>query len=187
MRDYGPWKIRATATVYRDPWVAVTKDDVIRPDGEPGTYTVVHIKPGVSVLAVDTERVCHLTDEFHYAIGRHSLEVVSGGIEPDEDPQEAARRELQEEIGIEADRWTPLGLVDPFTSPMHSPTRLYLAQELQFVAAAPEGTERIRRVAVPLDEAVAMVMDGRITHAPSAVLILKAARVLLGEGLGVGE
>ena len=177
-RQYGPWTIHSTDTVYTDPWVRVTKDQVTRPDGKPGTYTVVHIKPGVSVLPVDDTGVCHLTDEFHYAVGRHSLEVVSGGIEPDEPPLEAARRELQEEIGIAADRWTHLGILDPFTSPMASPVQLYLAEGLRFVESSPEGTEQIRRVEVPLEEAVRVVMEGRITHSATVALILKAARFL---------
>lgn len=178
MHRHGPWQILSTETVYSDPWVRVVKDQVIRPDGQPGTYTVVHIKPGVSVLAADCDGFVYLTDEFHYGIGRHSLECVSGGIEEDEDALEGARRELQEEIGIEAATWRHLGVADPFTSPLASPTQLYLAQGLTFVEAAPEGTEQIRRVRLPLTEAVEMVMDSRITHAPSAALILKAARIL---------
>ena len=77
------------------------KDDVIRPDGRNGTHTVVRIKPGVSVLAIDSDRHVHLTDEFHYAIGRHSLEAVSGGTEPGETSLETAQRELREELGID--------------------------------------------------------------------------------------
>ena len=178
MHRHGPWQILSTEMVYSDPWVRVVKDQVIRPDGHPGTYTVVHIKPGVCVLAADCDGFVYLTDEFHYGIGRHSLECVSGGIEEDEDPLEGARRELQEEIGIEAATWRHLGVADPFTSPLASPTQLYLAQGLTFVDAAPEGTEQIRRVRLPFTEAVEMAMDSRITHAPSTTLILKAARIL---------
>ena len=55
---------------------------------------------------------------------------------------------------------------------------LFLAQELRQVEASPEGTETIRRVRVPFEKAVEMVMASEITHAPSCVLILKAARHL---------
>jgi ADP-ribose pyrophosphatase len=177
MKEHGPWKIRATRAIHRDPWVTVTQDDVIRPDGNPGTYTVVRVLFGVSVLAVDADGHAHLTEEFRYAIGRQSLEVASGGCDVGEEPLATAQRELREELGIEASEWTHLGFVDPFTSMLLSPTHLFLARGLRFGAPRHEGTEQIRRVRLPLAEAVAAVMDGRITHAPSCVLILKAAHL----------
>lgn len=103
---------------------------------------------------------------------------MSGGIEPDEEPLLTANRELQEELGIEADGWTDLGIVDPFTANVVSPTRLYLARKLTFGDHAPEGTEQIRCLKMPLTEAVHRIMTGEITHGPSCVLILKAAFLL---------
>lgn len=176
--QHGPWTIETTRDVYADPWLSVRCDKVTRPDGKPGTHSVVTIKPGVSVLACDSERHVYLTDEFHYAIGRNSLEVVSGGIDEGETPEEAARRELREELGIEAETLTPLGTVDPFTSSLVSPTKLFLATKLRFGPSDPEGTEQIRMVKVPLSEAVQMALDSRITHAPSCVVILKSERLL---------
>jgi ADP-ribose pyrophosphatase len=181
MREHGPWTIHTTREVYRDPWLTVTRDEVTRPDGRPGTFCVVHIQPGVSVLPLDAEGDVHLTEEFHYAVGRRTLEVVSGGRDPGEDALAAAKRELKEELGIEADDWTDLGVVDPFTSMLLSPTRLFLARGLRFGEHDREGTEQIHPVRLPLAEAVAAVMDGRITHAPSCTLILKAERWLRAE------
>lgn len=173
MHRHGPWTIVASRVVYQDPWLTVRKDDVIRPDGKPGTHSVVAIRQGVTVLAMDADRQVYLTEEFHYGVGRVTLEGVSGGGEMGESAEETARRELGEELGIAARRWTDLGVVDPFTTNVVSPARLFLAQELSHGASAPEGTELIRCVRVALDEAVAMVFDGRITHAPTCVAILK--------------
>lgn len=174
MTPHGPWTIVDSREIYRDRWIALRKDDVIRPDGQPGTHCVVHLKPGVSVLALDEDRHVYLTDEFHYGIGRNCLEAVSGGIEPGEDPLLAGQRELQEELGITATNWEPLGVVDPFTTVVVSPTTLYLARGLSWGETNQEGTEQIRCVRLPFDEAVEMVLDGRISHAPTCVLILKA-------------
>jgi ADP-ribose pyrophosphatase len=179
MKAHGPWQIVASHAVYRDPWIALRKDDVIRPDGQTGTYSVVDLKPGVCVLAFDHGFV-YLTEEFHYGVGRDTIEAVSGGIEPGEDAQDTAQRELREELGIEAAQWLDWGMVDPFTASVVSPTRLYLARGLQFVEPNLEGTELIRRARMSLTEAVRMVMGSEITHAPSCVLILKA-RLLLEE------
>ncbi len=178
MRQHGPWQIRSTGEVYRDPWIDVQRDEVLRPDGLPGSHVVVRIKPGVAVLALDSAGNVHLTEEFHYAVGCVGLEVVSGGCEPGEDPLETARRELAEELGIRAERWTDLGTVDPFTSIVVSPTRLFLARELTFGQTDCEGTEQIVRRILPLAAAVEAVLASRITHAPSCVTILKAQWLL---------
>lgn len=181
MRDHGPWKIRGTQTVYRDPWIDLRRDDVIRPDGLEGTHCVLSMKAGVSVLPVDSDGFVYLTDEFHYGVGRDSLEVVSGGIEPEEDPELAALRELREELGIEARTIEFLTEVDPFTTIVVSPTRLYLATDLSFHQARPDGTEQIRCVRMLLLDAVAAVLSGQITHAPSCLAILLSERRLSAE------
>jgi ADP-ribose pyrophosphatase len=173
MTERGPWKIVRTREIYRDPWTAVQIDDVIRPDGKPGVHSIIHIKPGVCVLAIDAERIVYLTEEFHYAVGRVTIEAVSGGCEVGEEPLTTAQRELREELGIVAGKWTDLGLVDPFTTNVVSPTRLYLAEELTFVETAHEGTELIRCFRRPLDEALRMLAAGQITHAPTCVALLK--------------
>ncbi len=178
-REHGPWQILSRREVYRDPWIDVTRDEVIRPDGQNGSHCIVRLKAGVSVLAVDDAGVAYLTEEFHYAVGRVTLEAVSGGIDAGESAEAAAHRELQEELGIVADQWHDLGVVDPFTSVVLSPTRLFVARQLRFGATALEGTERIRCAKLPFADAVQMACDGRITHGPSCVLILKA-RLLLG-------
>ncbi len=173
-KQHGPWQIVESNVVYNDPWIHVRKDDVIRPDGLPGTHSVVDLKPGVCVLALDDDNNAYLTEEFHYGVGRVTIEAVSGGIELDESPAVCAKRELQEELGIKAADWTEMGLVDPFTASVVSPTRLYLAQDLSFGESAPDGTEQIRCVKMPLRDALKMVVASEITHGPSCVLILKA-------------
>jgi ADP-ribose pyrophosphatase len=173
MREHGPWKIKLTEQMYSDPWVQLFRDQVIRPDGLPGTYATVLITPGVCVIAVDEDWNVHLTREFHYAVGRVTIEGVSGGIEPNEEPLAAAKRELAEELGIEAEKWTHFGSSDPFTAAVRSPVQLYIAQQLSFCEKAPEGTERIEHVVMSLDEAVQAVRDGVITHAPTCVALLR--------------
>lgn len=175
-RQHGPWQILSSRQCYGDPWVNVRRDEVIRPDGLRGTYCVIDLKPGVSVLAQDDDGDVYLTQEFHYGVGRVTLEVVSGGIEPGEDPLATAQRELQEEIGVRARQWIDLGVCDPFTANVVSPTRLFLARELAVGVAMPDGSERIERVKLPLSDAVDKVLTSEITHAPSCLVILKAAR-----------
>jgi ADP-ribose pyrophosphatase len=177
-QPHGPWQILARRSVYRDAWIEVDCDEVIRPDGAPGTHSIVRLLRGISVLPVDDAGMVYLTEEFHYGVGRETIEVVSGGIEAGEDALAAAKRELAEELGITAGEWLDLGVCDPLTTIVVSPTRLFLARQLNFGRTTLEGTEQIRCRAVALDEAVKMVLDSRITHGPSCVLILKARHVL---------
>ena len=174
IRRKGPWTVEGSAEVYRTPWVEVAEDKVIGPDGTRGVFTTVRMRPGVSVLALDEDGFAHLTVEYRYAVERESVEVVSGGIDEGETPLAAARRELREELGITAREWSDLGAVDPFTSVVLSPARLFLARALTHAGHEREGTEVIRALRAPLPEAVRMVTVGEITHGPSCVLILKA-------------
>ena len=172
-RVKGPWLVEGTLKAYTSAWLELCEDQVIRPDGQKGSFATVKLKPGVSVLAVDDARDCYLTSEYRYAIERESVEVVSGGIEADETALAAAQRELREEVGVEATQWVDLGLVDPLTSIVNSPARLFLARGLSFVKSEHESTEIIRVVKLNLSEVVRMVLKSQITHGPSSVLILK--------------
>lgn len=176
--NFGPWTIVQRNEVYRDAWMTVRMDNVIRPDGQPGTYSTVRIKPGVCVIPIADDGTCYLTKEFHYAVGRDTIEGISGGIEEGETPEVAAARELEEEVGIVAGRLLPLGVVDPLTAALASPTKMFLASELRFTKTNMESTERIERVEMPFSEVLRMVMENEITHAPSCVAILKASLVL---------
>jgi ADP-ribose pyrophosphatase len=173
MQAHGPWQIAERHQVYLDPWIQVTKDDVVRPDGTPGTYSVVQLKAGVCVIALGEDGQVHLTEEFHYGVGRVTLEGVSGGIEAGETAEVAARRELSEELGIMATQLRDLGTVVPFTASVVSPTRLFVAEGLTFGPPSPDATEVIQHVTMSFAETVAAVMDSRITHGPTCVLLLK--------------
>jgi ADP-ribose pyrophosphatase len=161
--------------------VSLRVDSVILPKGTPDTFEYVEIKNGASTLAMEENGDVWLVREWKYAIDRPSLEVVSGGIEPGEEPLAAAKRELREEAGLAAERWTPMGFVDPFTTMLRCPNHLFLAQGLTQVEHDPEEAEIIERVRMPIAEAVEMVMRSEITHGSSCVAILKAAAIVGGQ------
>jgi ADP-ribose pyrophosphatase len=174
LESHGPWQIVRRNDIYEDAWMQVWMDNVLRPDGQPGTYSTVRIKPGVCVIPVAADGTCYLTKEFHYAVGRDTLEGISGGIETGETAEDAAARELQEEVGILADRFRCLGVVDPLTAALSSPTAIFLATDLRFTDTKLETTEIIERVAFPFEQIVEMVLRSEITHGPTCVAILKA-------------
>jgi 8-oxo-dGTP pyrophosphatase MutT (NUDIX family) len=179
MRAHGPWVIEETVQKYTNQFLTLREDRVKTPDGAPGSYATVSLKPGVAVLPVTGLGEVHLTRQFRYAIGRESVEAASGGVDNDEDPLDSAKRELREELGIVADEWADLGLIDADTSIVRGPCRLFVARALRMTEKDEDSTESIERLTLPMEAAVEMVMDGGITHAPSCVLILKAARDLV--------
>src|SRR6266446_6554366 len=129
MKRHGPWTIIGSRPLFADAWINVHQDEVIRPDGKPGTHDVVELRHGVTVIAVDEQLIAHLTEEFHYAVGRVTLEGVSGGRDGGEEALPCAKRELREELGIKAAEWLDLGPLDPVTSIIVAPVRLFLARK----------------------------------------------------------
>ncbi len=173
-RKNGPWTIISTEQKYKNPWLAVHEDQVIRPDGKPGIFAVIDYGSGISALPMDEEGFVYLGQKFAYVVGADTIEASSGGLEGEEIPLNAAKRELKEELGIEGKEWVDLGVVNPFTMVIHSPAYLFLVKKLSFTKPIDDPMEVMEQIKVPFDEAVAMVMDGRITHAPTVALILKA-------------
>ena len=170
----GPWTAIDSKIIYKNPWIVVREDIVIRPDNKKGVFGVVKMKAGVSILPLDGENNVYLTQEYHYAVERITIEAISGGIDDKEHKLDTAKRELKEETGILADEWIDLGVVDPFTTVITSPNYMFLARSLTFTKADPEGTENIKIIKAPLTEAIKWVRENKITHAATTTLILKA-------------
>lgn len=174
MRKNGPWTIKSSETKYENPWIKVVEDRVIQPNGDDGIFGTVVMVPGISVLPCDEEGNVYLTKEHRYVVQQESLEVVSGGIDEDEQPLEACVRELKEELGITADKIIDLGVTNPFTSAILSPAYLFLAVGLSFGERNLDDTEEIEMVKMPLEEAFEKVINSEITHGPSCLAIMKS-------------
>ena len=183
-RKRGPWTVKSSERLYADEFAEVWVDEVSKPGVEPARRVTMRMKPGVAVLALDGEGVAHLVKTFRYAVGKECVEVVQGGTEEGEEPLDAARRELKEELGAVAEELTDLGLVDAVTSQVCAPARLFLARGLSFGETERESTEDLQTVRLEFEEAVRMVMDGRITQAISCTLILKTSSLLEAEAGG---
>lgn len=171
--ERNPWKTLSSEVKYENPWISVREDQVIRPDGEPGIYGVVDCRIATGVLALTEENELYLVGQYRYPLHCYSWEIIEGGAELDEDPMEACKRELQEEAGLVAAHWEPLGHELHLTN-CHSSEKgfLYVARGLMHVGDNPEGTEQLQVKKVPWRQAVDMVMRGEITDAFSIMGIL---------------
>lgn len=174
----GPYCIRSSQTVYENPWISVREDRVTHEKGGEGLFGIVTLKPGSTVLPITDDGRVYLVREHKYGLGASSVEVMSGGIDEGESPLEAAKRELQEELGLAAGEWIDLGVTNPFTTVMDSPNYMFLARDLSRVPTQPDDWEEIEPMCVALADAVQMVLDGQITHAASCISLLKVERML---------
>ena len=132
-----------------------------------------------AVLPIDGEGNIYLVRQFRAPIDQILLEIPAGKLDSvDEDRLLAAKRELKEETGLEADDW--LHLTDTFTTPGFSNERisLYLARKLHQSEACPDEDEFLNLVKLPFQEALAMVLRGEIRDAKTQIAISMASHLI---------
>ncbi len=156
----------------------ITRDDVRLVNGKQAVREVVHHSGGAAVLALNHKAEVALVRQFRYAAGEEMTELPAGKLEPGEDPREAAQRELREEAGLTADKFTAFGHVVPTCAYCTEVIHLYLATGLHTTSQQLDEDELLNMFWLPLDEAVEMVMDGRIADAKTVSALLRAKRLL---------
>ena len=172
----GPWTRRTRRVAYENPWITIWHDEVIRPDGEPGIYGVVHFANlAVGALVLDDTGRVLLVGQHRYALDRYSWEIPEGGVPAGESPLDGARRELKEETGIDASDWTEIGRSHLSNSVSDEEAVFYLATNLTHGVATPDGTEALAIRWLPFEEVLAMSLDGRITDALTVLAVQRAA------------
>lgn len=155
--------------------IRVTYDTVRLENGNTSTREVVHHHGGACILPVDEAGNVYLVRQFRYAIGEEIWELPAGKLEAGEDPFEAARRELGEECGLTADHFEDLGVVYPTVG--YDSERIYIwaATGLHPAAQHLDEDEFLDVVKMPLEKALALVLDGTIRDSKTQVGLMKYA------------
>jgi len=167
----GPFEVKNSKIVYKNPWITVSEDEVIRPDGSNGIFGTITYGEGVCILPIDSEKNAYLIKEFMYAIDRYDFELPSGGIEENERPIEAARRELFEETGLKSEKFISLGVANPLTMIVKSPFHMFLALDCK-IESKPEKGIDVKKVS--WNEMLKMIESGEISHSGTLSAVLKA-------------
>ena len=170
------WKRLSSRTVWENPWMVVREDHVINPGGGENHYGYVHFKNrAIAIVPLDDEGNTWLVGQDRYTLGEYSWELPMGGGALDEASIDAARRELREETGLTASRWSEIMKLHTSNSITDEVAIVYIAEDLTQGEADPEEMEDLRVRKLALQDAVQMVNDGEITDAISVAAILRVA------------
>jgi 8-oxo-dGTP pyrophosphatase MutT (NUDIX family) len=174
------WKKLSSKTVFENPYYQIRRDEIIRPNGDAGTYDVLETPGSVFILAINDEGKFPLIGQFRYPTGEYSMEVPSGGREKDSrDPLDDAKRELLEETGITAREWSEVGRAFAFNGISSEQMVIYIARDLKFSEPTGHEEEGIVEVKyVTFDEAFDMIKFSQINDSQCITAITKAAMLM---------
>jgi len=178
-----PWRTLSSREVYRNAWLALREDRVIRPDGAEGIYSVVEMRPSIGVLALNSHDQVAMVSQWRYAHNKVSLEIPTGGSNVNEETLEAAKRELAEETGLIAKNWTFLGTIDNSNGATTDVAHMFCARDLSSGPFTQQADEQTELCWIGFEDAVRSVMTGEITESVSVAAILKTE--LLRKGFEV--
>ena len=155
------------------------KDTVRLPNGGTAPRELIVHVGAVCILPVTEDGQVYVERQFRYPLGQVITEIPAGKLDSNtEDVLEAAKRELKEETGLTADRWTELGLYYPAAAYSDEVITMYLAQGLHVGARALDEDEFLDVELLPLEQLIRDVLEGKVPDGKTQVAVLKAARLL---------
>jgi ADP-ribose pyrophosphatase len=175
--EHLPWRRLERRRVYENPWIAVDEDVVELPSGATTIYGIVRCSGCVGMLPFVDDDTVVLIRQWRYIPGRTTWEMPTGGVHSGESLEDAAQRELAEEIGVRAGRLTPLTAYATSKSVVDETAHLFLAHDLLPASGTPDETEVIEQRRFPFADALAMVLSGEIVDSMTIIALLWAERL----------
>lgn len=168
------WKQLNSKTVHSSRWLTLRQDTCQLPNGKViDDYFVVAVPDGVTVIAITKENQILLVRQYKHGYGRSVIELPAGLRESNERPEEAIRRELEEEIGYRADELTYVTTLITKPARMAARTWVYYATDVQYVTdPKTTASEIIECVKVPVKDLSSLIQSGEIVSETSLAALM---------------
>ena len=169
-------KTLSTKRVYDGKVVFVDYDDIETADGHKSFREVIRHPGGVVIVAEKDDKIL-LVKQFRYPLKSVSIELPAGKLEYGENPDDAAKRELEEETGYVAKTWKSLGYI--FTTPGICDEKLYLyhAKDLTSTKPNPDEGEILQPLEYNIEEVFTMIKNGEINDSKTLCALLRAFKI----------
>lgn len=179
------WELLGTSRPYESRWHNLRRDEVRLPHGEEIVYTYQEHAGFVTVLPVTGDGQVVMIRSYRYTVDDWCWELPAGGMGDKLgcSPEEVARQELREETGAECVEMRRIGQFYAMNGTSNARCTYFLATGVQINGRPQlEATEHSEVHLMPLEQAVQMARDGRITDADSALVLLRCEPILAGQG-----
>ena len=172
------WNTLSSRLIYENPWTRVREDVAEMPNGNTTIYGVIECGDCVGVLPfLDNDHVV-MVRQYRYVFGEnHRWEMPTGGVGPGESLEDAARREMREEVGYDAQKLQHVSTYYTSKSVMYETGHLFIGRDLTKVQGVPDETEFLEVAILPFEQVLHMVIESEIRDSMTVIAVLHAARL----------
>ncbi|MEO8288736.1 MAG: NUDIX hydrolase [Chloroflexota bacterium] len=170
------WKTLSSREAYKNKWMRVREDIAEMPDGRTTIYGVCEMGQCVGVLPfISADEVVMVRQYRYVQRENHRWEMPTGGMFVGEKPEEAAQRELAEEVGYRAGALQWINTHYTSKSVCDETAHLYIGRDLTAVTSIPDDTEFLEIAVMPFEKVLEMVLQSEIRDAMTVIAVLHAA------------
>ena len=178
--ESNPWKIISDDEIYNNNWIKLNHYNVINPNGGEGVYGKVHFKNiAIGIIPIDENNNTWLVGQYRFPLNKYSWEIPEGGCPLNENPLNAAKRELLEETGFVAEDWKQILTLHLSNSVTDEFSIIYIARNLKQFKAQPEETELLQIKKIKIEETFKMIENNEITDAVSVAALQRLELLIL--------